>query len=484
MVPFILNAPINNSSGRPDLTANDNQSSASCPFDLAMDRALAKNSDQPAAEKGPQPDLHKPARQRMGSRSSANPTNSANRTSSQRKTAVPTNAKDGLPARADASKNEESPSPAEPGKTLILASDASLIQPQVAPAPCILSLPPAPAAPAAPASNSAEREGAPAPRPSNEASQIQARDANPATASAAAPAEADPEQAAAPRPDGPAAPDVSGLAPELGTPLTNADQPVTPTAASAAALDPPGSTPGNEFPQPLGTSAAQTELLMKKAEKVPETADLSEQNLPGQRTVAAGQAETRVAEPPLSMHFVDSARLAAASANVPDNLNDSQAAASTAISTSSSDDARLRSLERTHDLVAMHALHMTRSGNETLRVVIEPGAGTRLSLELRFSNGGIEAQALLHRGDFEFLNGHWAELQQRLESRGVHLAALEYPTSSTTDQRHSQQAGRRFGDEPPTRSAFAELALDGSMKDSPAARPGRLRTYDGWETWA
>ena len=134
--------------------------------------------------------------------------------------------------------------------------------------------------------------------------------------------------------------------------------------------------------------------------------------------------------------------------------------------------------------MASHALRLSHSeGNESLRVVIEPGGGTRLSLELRLHNGEIEAQALLHRGDYDFLNTHWTELQQRLEPRGVHLAALECPTQPGTNQRQSQQPGQQAADEPPPRSAFAEFAFDGVMEDSPAARRSRSKTYNGWETW-
>lgn len=220
---------------------------------------------------------------------------------------------------------------------------------------------------------------------------------------------------------------------------------------------------------------------MKKAQKAQKTADLSLQNLPSDGTVTAGRAETRAADAPA----VDSQQVASASNTaVVDNANGTQISVSAAAHTSTIDDARLSSLERTHDLVAMHALRLTPSGNDTLRVVIEPGGGTSLALELRFNNGGIQAQALLNHGDFEFLSSHWAELQQRLEPRGIHLAALASPTQSATDPRQFQQPGRQSADENPTRSAFADFAFDGSMKDSPAARRGSLKTYNGWETWA
>lgn len=196
---------------------------------------------------------------------------------------------------------------------------------------------------------------------------------------------------------------------------------------------------------------------MKKAEKMQRTADPSQQNLPGDGAVSAGKAE-----PP-------------ASSVSPDPVVASVSAAS---------DTRLISLERTHDLVAMHALRLSHATNEAMRVVIEPGGGTRLSLELRFNNGSVEAQAVLHRGDFEFLNQHWNELQQRLEPRGVHLAALECSSRSATDQRNSQHSGRQSADETTTRSAFAEFALDGSVPNGPTRPQPRSKTYLGWETWA
>jgi len=248
---------------------------------------------------------------------------------------------------------------------------------------------------------------------------------------------------------------------------------------------PPSAATGSESPPSLGTSAAKQEVSMKKPEKVQKSADLAQQNLPGEVALTASQAELRTA----LLHSNSSGgseRLAAqADNNATDSLTMSPTSTSAAGSTHSTGDARLLSLEKTHDLVASHALRLSHSeGNESLRVVIEPGGGTRLSLELRLHNGEIEAQALLHRGDYDFLNSHWAELQQRLEQRGVHLAALECSAQSTTEQRQSHQPSQQGNDEPPTRSAFAEFAFDGSMEDSPAARRGRSKTYKGWETWA
>lgn len=198
---------------------------------------------------------------------------------------------------------------------------------------------------------------------------------------------------------------------------------------------------------------------MKKAEKTVKNAISPEQNLPGNGALSAGHAAV------VNVSLQSPSVLAAPAA------------------IAASADSRLVSLEKTHDLVAIHALRFSNSGNDTMRVVMEPGSGTRLSLELRFGSGGIEAHALLHRGDYEFLNVHWAELQQRLEPRGVHLGPLECSTGSGHDQQRSHQPSESSTDEQPLRSAFAEFALDPTMSSTRSVKGSPIH-HDGWETWA
>lgn len=214
---------------------------------------------------------------------------------------------------------------------------------------------------------------------------------------------------------------------------------------------------GGDDPQAsFGTSAAQYEVPMKKAEKMQKIAELPQQNLPGDGAVSAARPESPAGA--------------------------SSAAVATAGSVEQADN-RTAALERTHDLVAMHALRVSHSSNEAIRVVIEPGGGTRLSLELRFNNGNVDAQAVLHRGDFEFLNQHWGELQQRLDGKGVQLGTLECSDQFSTDQHHSQRSGGQSSDDAPSRNVFAEFVLDGSIAEA-ANRPSGPKTYLGWETWA
>src|SRR5262249_55189502 len=94
-------------------------------------------------------------------------------------------------------------------------------------------------------------------------------------------------------------------------------------------------------------------------------------------------------------------------------------------------DARLRAADRTHDMVVLHAMRLVESKSDSLSVVIKPTAGTELSLELHLNSEGIHAQATVTRGDHQFLSQHWAELQHRLEQRGVKLAPLGGETSFT-----------------------------------------------------
>lgn len=254
-------------------------------------------------------------------------------------------------------------------------------------------------------------------------------------------------------------------------------------SVSNSAQRPPASSTDKDYPPGLGTSVAQQDLPMKKAEKVQKTAEPSQQKLPSDSTVIAGQEGVRAALPVSTSSSADAEKLALVSGSV-NSPAGPEASISSAAASTPSNDARLATLEKTHDLVAAHALRLSQSGNDLLRVIIEPGGGTRLSLELRFGNGGIEAQALLHGGDFQFLSSHWAELQQRLEPRGVHLSALGCSDQPSSGQERFQQSSHQAAEEQPARSAFAEFALDGPMADSPAARRRGTKTHAGWETWA
>ena len=218
---------------------------------------------------------------------------------------------------------------------------------------------------------------------------------------------------------------------------------------------------------------------MKKAEKEQKTAEASQQDLPGSGPVLAEQGLARTGKLAEQAPSADFEKVLVAAA--PEHT---KVAPEIPITLGQAADARLSALEKTHDLVALHAVRLSQSGNDSVRVVLEPGGGTRLSLDLRFQSGAIEAQAVLHRGDFQFLSSHWSDLQQRLATRGVQLGGLECATDTKTGQEQFRQGTHQHPDDGSTRSAFAEFALDGAMADSPARRRERTKTHAGWETWA
>jgi len=145
-------------------------------------------------------------------------------------------------------------------------------------------------------------------------------------------------------------------------------------------------------------------------------------------------------------------------------------------------EARMRALDRTHDMMALHAMRLVESKSDALSVVIKPAVGTELSLELRQRAGGVEAQATLMRGDRDFLSQHWPELQQRLEQRGIKLSPLggtadflandngQFRQPQTSQEDAAQQA-----------SAFAEFA---AAVPAGGATARLAVVHDGWESWA
>jgi len=145
-------------------------------------------------------------------------------------------------------------------------------------------------------------------------------------------------------------------------------------------------------------------------------------------------------------------------------------------------DARMRALDRTHDMMTLQAMRLVESKSDVLSVVIKPSVGTELSLELHQQPGGVEARATLTRGDHQFLSQHWPELQQRLEQRGIKLAPLGGETNfSEADNGHFQQQQTAQEDAAQRASAFAEFATAGDVGGATA----RLAVvHDGWESWA
>ena len=145
-----------------------------------------------------------------------------------------------------------------------------------------------------------------------------------------------------------------------------------------------------------------------------------------------------------------------------------------------------RSLDRTHELVSLHALRLVDAKADLLQVVLKPDAGTKLSLELRQRGGGIEAQAVLQSGDFAHLKQHWPELQQRLEQRGIRLAPLtnDENFSGGGSQGFQNQRNQPVERESLFTGAVAGFGLSRGMTARPDAPVVHAATPGGWQKWA
>jgi hypothetical protein len=105
---------------------------------------------------------------------------------------------------------------------------------------------------------------------------------------------------------------------------------------------------------------------------------------------------------------------------------------------------------------------------------------------LRQRGDGVEAQAVLQRGDFNHLNQQWPALQQHLEQRGIRLAPLIADGNFAGGGENNFQQKQNRSAEPdsfPT-GAFAEVASSGLMTGSLAQPDTRAMTHRGWESWA
>lgn len=144
-----------------------------------------------------------------------------------------------------------------------------------------------------------------------------------------------------------------------------------------------------------------------------------------------------------------------------------------------------RAVDRVEDLITTQALRLRTSGEESLQVILNPGAGLRISLDVRQQAGGIEVSASLQHGDFQFLNRHWSDLQQQLEARGIRLGPL---TSEHTAQFGSD--ANNFHHRPPAKPAdelapvmkSRGLTLEGVV--AVASVPRAAGKVNQWESWA
>lgn len=224
-----------------------------------------------------------------------------------------------------------------------------------------------------------------------------------------------------------------------------------------------------------GTSVAKLLSPMRKGIKANEIAQAEEQNLPVASVEAGREIARRTEARParLAAHSDWNPHLTFAPHSEIPRLD---AGTVSFVLPASAAAAPNLSLERTQELVTAHALRLKHSEDGSLQVVIKPGDGLQLSLDLRRVAGGVEVRAELTEGDFSFLSRHWSELQQQLESRGIRLGDLTSgPAANGEWSQREQEAA----------DVFPEAALPQRRNQLSTAGPVRLAgNRSGWEFWA
>ena len=197
--------------------------------------------------------------------------------------------------------------------------------------------------------------------------------------------------------------------------------------------------------KPHGTLAAKQDVPMQKTENTIKVAGQNEKVLPGNMISSArgnNLSARALSVAPANTHTTESGSNIIPISSISER-NTNTTSALDSIPVSNLAEIRTRALDRTHDMMSLQAVRMVDSKMDSLSVVIKPGAGMQLSLQLKQNSDGIQAQATLQHGDFTDLNQHWPELQQRLEQRGIKLAPLTSDESAMTftSQSGSQQSG-------------------------------------------
>ncbi len=231
-----------------------------------------------------------------------------------------------------------------------------------------------------------------------------------------------------------------------------------------------------------GTGVATDAPVMKKTRNENEVAELDVQVLPVGKT---GADHGTVSQPHTAMSLLRTVETANQDFNsqlpTVSAANPVTTEAASVIAVTPLGDAHLRTMERTAEMMSMHSVRLAKSDAESMSVVIRPGAGTELSLELRQRDGAVEAHAVLSRGDFQTLNQYWPELQAKLEQRGIKLAPLggESNFTSAGNGNFSRQQQSTREESAQQASAFAEFAVAINRGGATA----RLATITGSNEW-
>ncbi|MEY4916821.1 MAG: hypothetical protein RL616_734 [Verrucomicrobiota bacterium] len=290
--------------------------------------------------------------------------------------------------------------------------------------------------------------------------------------------------------------------PEAGVPLAMTETAATDPAAENFGFQIPNFKPDAEksgattdnavlgkfssvAPENTGTGVATDAGVMKKTVKANEVAGLDVQVLPVGK---AGAEHGTVSQSHTAMALLRTVEIVNQDFNpslpMVGATNPVTTEAASVVALPSLGDAHLRTMERTAEMMSLHSVRLAKSDAESMSVVIRPGAGTELSLELRQRDGTVEAHAVLSRGDFQMLNQYWPELQAKLEQRGIKLAPLggEENFTAADNGNFSRQQQPSREETAQQAAAFAEFTV--AMNRGGGATARLATTVGGNEWWA
>jgi hypothetical protein len=156
----------------------------------------------------------------------------------------------------------------------------------------------------------------------------------------------------------------------------------------------------------------------------------------------------------------------------------------------------LHALETLRVRIHHGAGELRAAGLGSMSVVLRPNPETEMQLRLTLSNGQIEIDARMQRGDFTGLNAQWGQLQHTLSVQGIRLNPLDAgetvpsgnPPSGSQDFSQHQHAFQSKDRPWPSQQ---EAENDGSTKrrtpprSTPSTKVQHFSRAGGlWESWA
>lgn len=125
-----------------------------------------------------------------------------------------------------------------------------------------------------------------------------------------------------------------------------------------------------------------------------------------------------------------------------------------------------------------HISVLKQVGLESMAVVLKPDRATELLLQLKRTDGKVEAVAHCERGDFQLLSSHWSELRAQLQQQGVELQDLRSRSAEaelsagTGSERHDREGNPHSqldgdGSSDPLQKSITRTGVSPNLRQNP-----------------